>query len=56
MPTERDELIRDIDGLKERIRLAWMDMVSKPMTALPVAYNRGSRRRRRFRFSINRRR
>ena len=33
MLTEREELIRDIDGLKERIRLAWMDMVSKPMTA-----------------------
>jgi flagellar biosynthesis/type III secretory pathway ATPase len=32
MPTERQELIRDIDGLKESICLAWMDMISKPMT------------------------
>ena len=32
MPTEREELIRDIDGLKESICLAWMDMLSKPMT------------------------
>ena len=32
-PTEREELIRDIDGLKEMIGLAWMDMLSKPMTA-----------------------
>ncbi len=33
MPTERERLVRDIDGLKESIRLAWMDMLSKPMTA-----------------------
>jgi hypothetical protein len=32
MPTEREELVRDIDGLKESICLAWMDMISKPMT------------------------
>jgi hypothetical protein len=32
IPTERQELIRDIDGLKESICLAWMDMISKPMT------------------------
>jgi hypothetical protein len=32
MPTEREELMRDIDGLKESICLAWMDMLSKPMT------------------------
>jgi hypothetical protein len=31
--TERETLVRDINGLKESIRLAWMDMVSKPMTA-----------------------
>jgi hypothetical protein len=33
MLTERrEELIRDINDLKERLRLAWMDIVSKPMT------------------------
>jgi flagellar hook-associated protein FlgK len=29
--TEREELIREINGLKESIRVAWTDMVSKPM-------------------------
>jgi flagellar hook-associated protein FlgK len=33
MPSKREEIIRDIDGLKERIQLAWQDMLSKPMTA-----------------------
>jgi len=33
MPSEREKLVRDIDGLKERIRLAWLDMISKPMAA-----------------------
>jgi sucrose-6-phosphate hydrolase SacC (GH32 family) len=32
MPSEREKLVRDIDGLKERIRLAWLDMASKPAT------------------------
>ena len=31
MPNEREKLVRDIDGLKERIRLAWLDMISSPM-------------------------
>jgi hypothetical protein len=31
IPTERQELIRDIDSLKESICLAWMDMISRPM-------------------------
>ena len=33
MPSEREKLVRDIDHLKERIRLAWLDMVSEPMAA-----------------------
>jgi hypothetical protein len=33
MPSERDKLVRDINGLKESISLAWVDMISKPMTA-----------------------
>jgi hypothetical protein len=35
MPSEREKLVRDIDGLKERIRLAWLDTMiqAKPMTA-----------------------
>ena len=33
MPSEREKLRRDIDHLKERIRLAWLDMISKPMAA-----------------------
>ena len=33
MSTEPEKLVQDIGGLKERIRLAWLDMVSsKPMT------------------------
>jgi hypothetical protein len=31
MPSERQKLARDIDYLKERIRLAWLDMLSEPM-------------------------
>ena len=31
MPTEREILVRDIDGLKERLRLEWLDMISKPL-------------------------
>lgn len=34
MPRERENLVRDINGLKESISLAWMDMISKPMTAM----------------------
>ena len=33
MPSEREKLFRDIEGLKDRIRLAWLDMTSEPMTA-----------------------
>ena len=33
MPSERENLVRDIDGLKERILSAWQDMLAKPMTA-----------------------
>lgn len=33
MPSEREKLVRDIDGLKDSIRLAWHDMLSKPMKA-----------------------
>jgi hypothetical protein len=33
MSSERENLFRDIDGLKERILSAWSDMLSKPMTA-----------------------
>ncbi len=32
--TEREKLVRDINGPKESIRLAWMDMVSKSMTTV----------------------
>jgi hypothetical protein len=32
MPTERENLIQDMNVLKERLSLAWVDMVSKPMT------------------------
>jgi hypothetical protein len=33
MATEREKLIRDISGLKESVRLAWLEMASKPMTS-----------------------
>ena len=32
MSTEREKLVRDISGLKESVRLTWLDMASKPMT------------------------
>jgi len=32
MLNEREKLVRDIDGLKESSRLAWLEMISKPMT------------------------
>ncbi len=32
MRIERENLIQDINVLKERLSLAWVDMVSKPMT------------------------
>jgi flagellar hook-associated protein FlgK len=31
MPSEREKLARDINGLKQRITLAWVDVISKPM-------------------------
>jgi hypothetical protein len=31
MPSEREKLALDIHGLKERITLAWVDVISKPM-------------------------
>jgi hypothetical protein len=34
MPTQRETLVEDINGLKERIGLAWVDMMSKPMQTL----------------------
>jgi hypothetical protein len=33
MASEREKLARDIDGLREDISLAWVDMISKPMAA-----------------------
>jgi hypothetical protein len=33
MAIERENLIQDINVLKERLSLAWVDMVSKPMTS-----------------------
>jgi predicted nucleic acid-binding Zn-ribbon protein len=33
MPSEREKLVRDINSLKESISVAWMDMISKLMTA-----------------------
>jgi hypothetical protein len=32
MLTEQEKLVRDINGLKESVRLAWLDMASKSMT------------------------
>jgi hypothetical protein len=32
MSTERERLVRDINNLKERVSLVWLDMISKPMT------------------------
>ena len=31
MPTEQEKLIRDINGLKESVRLGWLEMASRPM-------------------------
>jgi hypothetical protein len=31
MPSEREKLAHDIGGLKERVTLAWVDVISKPM-------------------------
>jgi uncharacterized coiled-coil DUF342 family protein len=42
MPSEREALVQDINGLKESIRLAWMDMISKSMTAAERAELRNS--------------
>jgi hypothetical protein len=33
MSTEREKLVRDINGLKEIVRLGWLEMAAKPMTA-----------------------
>ena len=33
MLTEREKLVQDIDDLKKNIGLAWLDVISKPMTA-----------------------
>jgi len=40
MSSEREALVRDINGLKESISLAWMDMISKSMTAAERAESR----------------
>jgi hypothetical protein len=32
MSTERERLVRDINNLKGRVSLVWLDMISKPMT------------------------
>jgi hypothetical protein len=32
MSTERERLVRDINNLKERVSLVWLDMISKPIT------------------------
>ena len=32
MSTERERLVRDINNLKERVSLVWLDMISKRMT------------------------
>jgi flagellar hook-associated protein FlgK len=31
MRSEREKLAHDINGLKERITFAWVDVISKPM-------------------------
>ena len=33
MLTEREKLVQDIDDLKKNIGLAWLEVISKPMTA-----------------------
>lgn len=42
MSSEREKLVRDINALKESISLAWMDMISKPMTVAERAELRNS--------------
>jgi len=32
MSTEREKLVRDIDGQKETVRLGWLQTAIKPMT------------------------
>jgi hypothetical protein len=32
MGTEQEKLVRDINRLKESVRLGWLDMASKPIT------------------------
>ena len=32
MSTEREKLVRDINGLKESVRLGWLETATKPMT------------------------
>jgi hypothetical protein len=32
MTTDRERLVRDINDLKERVSLVWLNMISKPMT------------------------
>jgi hypothetical protein len=32
MSTEPERLVRDINNLKERVSLVWLDMISKRMT------------------------
>ena len=32
MSTEREKLVRDINGLKESVRLGWLETAAKPMT------------------------
>jgi SMC interacting uncharacterized protein involved in chromosome segregation len=42
MSSEREKLVRDINALKESISLAWVAMISKPMTAAERAELRNS--------------
>jgi hypothetical protein len=32
MSTEREKLVRDINGLKESVRLGWLETAAEPMT------------------------
>jgi hypothetical protein len=32
MSTEPERLVQDINNLKERVSLVWLDMISEPMT------------------------
>ena len=42
MSSEREKLVRDINSLKESVSVAWMDMISKPMTAAELGELRRS--------------